>query len=190
MEPPLLVSHSTQRPMQVDFSWRRFSALRQRITGVLTTLLMINWAAFLSIYTFEVQYSCKPLVGASACSPCAEVDAPHSFWQDINIFVKEESLPTCPKQLRSTQSGDEINITGSGGKSTPDTSETNRADGGGSSNGDDFRPLIPPQKMIEGSLAGSVVAVGAVVAGAPAMIAIGVGVAVWLAASALLASNS
>ena len=134
------------------------STFRQTFTTVFSGLLMINWAMFLSVYTFELQYSCEPLVGQSICVPCAKVSSFGRFWHDFYLFITADDLPTC---LDPEPEG------GDGIKSPP---------------------IIGPDKVLEGSVIGSVAAVGAVVAGAPAVVAIGVGVAVWLAASALLSS--
>lgn len=142
MKLSLPASYSLWPPMQTHFQWSRFTLLRQKFTGVLSILLMINWAIFLSLYTFEIQHSCEPLVGASTCIPCTTADTPQHFWQHINVFDKEASLPSCP---------------------------------------------VPPKPNLV--FVGLVAAVGATVLGAPVVVAIGVGVAVWLAARALLPSS-
>lgn len=168
--------------MQTHSQWSRFTLLKQKITGTLSTLLMISWAIFLSLYTFEIQHSCEPLVGASICTPCTEVITPQHFWQRIDFLVKEESLPLCLEKGNDSKPA--------ANPDTPDALEKNNSKTNGDSNRkvEPKSPIIGPEKLIEGSVVGSIVAVGAVVAGAPAIVAIGVGVAVWLAASALLPS--
>ncbi|MBD2261188.1 hypothetical protein H6G13_26830 [Pseudanabaena sp. FACHB-2040] len=154
--------------------------LKHGIVGVLSTLLMVNWAVLLSVYTFEIQYSCKPLIEASTCIPCAQANPPQYFWQRTHFFVQAENQPPCPGN--DSSSGDDRS-----GVSSKDGSK-----GGSGSDGKDEpkTPIIEPDTLIKGSVVGSVVAIGAVVVGAPAIVAIGVGVAVWLTASALLSSGS
>jgi|GEM_PF-4379009 len=164
--------------------------LRQGIVGILSTLLIVNWAVLMSIYTFEIQYSCEPLVGASTCVSCAEADTPQHFWQRINLFVREESLPPCPDEHKATKP-DSSPDTSSFTRNASDTSGKNSPedDNGRNRKVEPKPPIIEPETLIKGSVAGAVVAVGAVIIGAPAIIVIGVGVAVWLTASALLSSS-
>lgn len=120
--------------------------------GVLGALIMINWAVYLSLHTFQIQRSCEPLIGDSTCIPCPDGETSSKFWQTINPFsnagTQPENVTICPPP-----------------------------------------PPPPPRLLLTGSAVGSIVAVGAVIVGAPAFVAVGVGIAIGLATAKLLSAN-
>ncbi len=172
--------------MQDRFQWSRFTVLRQRVTSVLGALVMMNWAVYLSLYTFEIQYSCEPLLGASTCIPCTDVEPPQNFWQKISPFSREESLPPCPDKSKTTRTNSRNHKDFNTSHDVPDTCPKCTSPGDSGGNGG---ITLDPETLIKSFATGSVIAVGAVIVGAPVAVAVGVGTVIWLATSKFLFSN-
>jgi len=144
------------------------TSLQHQAAKSLSVLLLVSWASLLTVYTIQLQHSCKPLLewtdlSAKGCPP--KISASFRSSQPTEKF--SEANRQLPKAVTRT-----VSI-----EPSPQTGEEESSSNSASSN-------------LAGMAVGSIAVVGLAVMETPLVIAAGVGIIVWLAASTLLSSGS
>jgi len=162
----------------------RIKLLGQKIKRFLGILLIFNWAILLCVHTLELQNSCNPLVGTSSCVSCVDVDVSKSFFERINPFTNGQSNPDCPEIPGTAKSPKRSLHSNDNSKSTNPSTKPNK------DRADSLTPAnLLGNSQFAGAFAGSVALTGAALAGAPVVVAVGIGIAVWLTAKTILSSS-
>ncbi|MEE3716522.1 hypothetical protein V2H45_07175 [Tumidithrix elongata RA019] len=135
-------------------------------TKAIVGILFLLWTLFLSGITWEIQHSCAPIVSWNGTLPAKCHPKEDRTAQRRNVSPRGESL--VPSWLTS-HSNQNHQSDRTSSKSQKNRVATSR----------DRKPSDKMSPNTVGAAAGTAVAIVSAIAGAPAIVTVGLGVAVW-----------